>query len=65
MTYEAKSKKLNNEDMLPTLDDVLEDQRLLAAQMKKRIQDAGNTVEDFYELVCLLICSLTAGNGKR
>jgi len=65
MTYEAKSKKLNNEDMLPTLDDVLEDQRLLAAQMKRRIQDAGNTIDDYYELACLLICSLTAGNGKR
>ena len=55
MTYEAKSKKLNNEDMLPTLNDVLEDQHLLGVEMKRRIQVAGNTIHDFYELACLLI----------
>ena len=54
MTYEAKSKKLNNEDMLPTLNDVLEDNHLLGVEMKRRIQVAGNTIDDFYELACLL-----------
>ena len=65
MSWEAKSKKLNNEDNLPNLDEIAEDQRLLGVAMSKRIAETGNTLKDFHELACLLICSLTAGNGKR
>ena len=41
MTYEAKSKKLYNEENLPNLDEVAEDQRLLGVAMLKRIAETG------------------------
>ena len=65
MTYEAKTKKLNNMDNLPTLEEVNEDQRLLNDAMMKIVAEPGISSQDYVNLASLLISSLTLGNGKR
>ena len=65
MTYEAKAKKLNNMDNLPTLEEVKEDQRLLNDAMMKIVAEPGISSQDYVNLASLLISSLTLGNGKR
>ena len=65
MTYEAKTKKLNNMDNLPTLEEVNEDQRLLNDAMMKIVAEPGISSQDYVNLASLLISSLTLLNGKR
>ena len=65
MTYEAKTRKLNNMDNLPTLEEINEDQRLLNDAMMKIVAEPGKSSQDHVNLASLLISSLTLGNGKR
>ena len=65
MTYEAKTRKLNNMDNLPTLEEINEDQRLLNDAMMKIVAEPGISSQDYVNLASLLISSLTLGNGKR
>ena len=65
MTYEAKTRQLNNMDNLPTLEEINEDQRLLNDAMMKIVAEPGKSSQDYVNLASLLISSLTLGNGKR
>ena len=56
MNYEAKQKKLDYEEKLPTL----EEEGIL-----KELQCPRKTESSFLDLSTLLICSLVAANAKR